>query len=112
MRAFAIPLLVVVNLACTVVANTAFKISAQSNVHSFLTWQLVGNIAGFATVLTLTGLLRFLPLSHALAITSGLGFLGVQVLAANMFFHEAITFTQWIGILGISGGIILVCSGR
>jgi len=112
MRAFAIPLLVAVNLTCNVIANAAFKISTQGTARSFLTWQIIGNIAGLATVLTLTALLRFLPLSHAVAITSGLGFMAVQVVAANLLFHEAITFTQWIGVLCISGGIMLVCLGR
>jgi len=92
-----------------IVANAAFKVAAYSpNWRSFLTWQVVGNLAGFITVLTLTGLLRFIPLAIAYPVTTGLAVIGVQVAAAALLFHEPISSIQWLGTLVIVGGIILV----
>ena len=97
------------NLLFNIVANASFKVSASSpNVRSFLTWQVVGNIAGFITVLTLTGLLRYIPLSVAYPVTMGLAVLGVQVVAASVLFHEPITPAQWLGTLCIALGIALI----
>ena len=65
--------LLVINLAFNILANASFKISAFSpNWRGILTWQVIGNLAGFITVLTLTGLLRFMPLSIAFPLTTGL----------------------------------------
>ncbi len=70
--------------------------------QSFLTWQVAGNLAGLGTVLTLTALLRFLPLHVAFTITTGLAVVGVQVVAATVLFHETITPVQWLGsLLGV-----------
>ena len=67
------------NLLFNVVANASFKVSATSpNWRSFVTWQVIGNLAGFVTVLTLTGLLRFIPLHVAYPVTVGLAVIGVQ----------------------------------
>jgi len=97
------------NLLCNIVANASFKVSASSpNVRSFLTWQVIGNIAGFITVLTLTGLLRYIPLSIAYPVTMGLAVLGVQVVAASVLFREPITPAQWLGALLIVLGIMLI----
>jgi multidrug transporter EmrE-like cation transporter len=97
------------NLFFNIVANASFKVSAFSpNWRGFLTWQVVGNIAGFITVLTLTGLLRYIPLSVAYPVTMGLAVLGVQVFGAGMIFHEPITPAQWLGTLCIVLGIMLI----
>jgi multidrug transporter EmrE-like cation transporter len=40
--------------------------------------------------------------------TFGLGILGVQILASRLFFREAISPTQRIGMAVIIGGIVLV----
>jgi multidrug transporter EmrE-like cation transporter len=97
------------NLLFNVVANAGFKVSAASTTwRGFLLWQVVGNLAGFVTVLTLTGLLRFQPLHIAYPLTAGLAVIGVQVLAAKWFFHESITSVQWLGTLLVVFGIVLV----
>jgi multidrug transporter EmrE-like cation transporter len=76
--------------------------------RGFLAWQVVGNLAGFITVLTLTGMLRFIPLGVAFTVTTGLAVLGVQVAASGAVFHERITSGQWLGTLLVVAGIILV----
>jgi multidrug transporter EmrE-like cation transporter len=97
------------NLLFNIVANASFKVSAFSpNWRGFLAWQVVGNIAGFITVLTLTGLLRYIPLSVAYPVTMGLAVLGVQVFGAGMIFHEPITPAQWLGTFLIVLGIMLI----
>lgn len=106
-------LLVAANLLFNIVAQAGFKVSASSpNWRGFLFWQVVGNLAGFITVLTLTGLLRFIPLSIAYPLTVGLAIVGVQVAAARWLFRETITPVQWLGTLLIALGIVLVCRGR
>ncbi len=64
--------------------------------------------AGFVTVLTLTGLLKYLPLHVAQPMVQGLAIIGVQLVAARLFFHETISPTQWIGMLLIVGGMVLI----
>jgi len=101
--------LVGANLVFNILANASFKVSALSgNWRGFLTWQVVGNLAGFITVLTLTGLLRFIPLHTAFTVTTGLAVLGVQVVASALFFHEQVTPAQWLGTLLVILGIALV----
>ena len=59
-------------------------------------------------MLTLTGLLRFIPLHVAYPVTVGLSVIGVQMGAARWLFHEPITQAQWLGTLLIAVGILLV----
>jgi multidrug transporter EmrE-like cation transporter len=100
------------NLFFNIVANTSFKLSAMSeNWRGFLFWQVIGNLAGFITVLTLTGLFKYLPLHVAVPLTTGLAVIGVQVVAAGLLFREAITPAQWLGTLLVAAGIALI-SGR
>lgn len=102
-------LLFFVNFFFNIYANAAFKISSFGlGWRHFLTWQVVGNLCGFLTVLTLTALLRYLPLHVVFPITSGLAVLGVQVFAARFYFHETISLGQWAGSLLIMGGIFLI----
>lgn len=97
------------NLLFNIVANASFKLSAASPTwRGFLTWQVVGNLAGLITVLTLTGLLRFVPLRVAYPVTAGLAVIGVQVIAAKLLFHEPISSTQWLGTLLVMVGIVLI----
>ena len=101
--------LLILNLAFNILANAAFKISAFSpNWRGILTWQVIGNLAGFITVLTLTGLLCFMPLSVAFPLTTGLTIVGVQVVAAHFYFHEPISYMQWWGTLLITLGVLFV----
>jgi len=100
------------NLFFNILANAGFKLSAASSGwRGFLGWQVVGNLAGFITVLTLTGLLRYLPLHVAYPITAGLAVIGVQVVAARWLFGEAISSGQWLGTLLVAIGIVLVSRG-
>lgn len=97
------------NMLFNVVANASFKISASSsNWRGFLFWQVVGNLAGFVTVLTLTALLRHVPLHVAFPVTTGVAVLGVQIIAAKLLFHEPITATQWLGTTLVVAGIALI----
>jgi multidrug transporter EmrE-like cation transporter len=104
--------LVAGNLLFNIVANASFKLSATSTGwRGFLAWQVIGNLAGLVTVLTLTGLLCFLPLHVAYPITAGLAVTGVQVMAARWLFGEAISSGQWLGTLLVVIGIVLVSRG-
>lgn len=97
------------NLLCNIVANSSFKASAASpNWRGLLTWQIVGNLAGFLAVLSLTGLLRFVPLHVGYPIAMGLAVVGVQIVGARLIFHEPITSAQWLGTLFIVLGIVLI----
>lgn len=97
------------NFIFNILANMGFKLSALSkDWRTFVFWQVIGNLSGFITVLTLTALLRYLPLSVAFPITTGLAVLGVQVLAAGWYFHEPIRPSQWGGSLLIILGIWLI----
>ncbi len=101
--------LIISNLAFNIIANSSFKYSAASpNWQAFLGWQVLGNIAGFITVLTLTGLLRNLPLHIAYPLTAGLSIIGVQVVGARLLFNEVLTPAKWLGTLLIVLGIALV----
>lgn len=101
--------LVGVNTLFNIIANAAFKVSAFSpNWRGFLLWQVVGNIAGLITVLTLTALLRLIPLHVAFTVTTGLAVLGVQIAAASVLFHEPVSRMQWMGAMLVVLGIALV----
>jgi multidrug transporter EmrE-like cation transporter len=108
-----IPLaLVLGNLVFNIVANVGFKLSAASPTwRDFLIWQIIGNLAGLITVLTLTGLLRYVPLHIAYPVTAGLAVVGVQVVAARWLFDETIAPGQWLGTLLVALGIALITRG-
>ena len=97
------------NLIFNIVANASFKLSAASPTwRGFLTWQVLGNLAGLITVITLTWLLRYMPLHVAFPVTTGLTVIGMQVIAAGWFFHEPISSIQWLGTLLVIFGIVLL----
>ena len=101
--------LISANLLFNIVANASFKVSAFSATwRGFLSWQVVGNLAGFVTVLTLTGLLRYAPLHVAYPVTTGLAVFGVQIVAARLLFHEPMTPGQWLGTVLLVLGIALI----
>lgn len=102
-------LLIVINLAFNILANASFRLSAMSgNWRGILIWQVVGNLAGLVTVITLTWLLRYMPLSIAFPLTTGLTVLGVQMAAASWIFNEPISQRQWLGTLAVVLGIWLI----
>jgi multidrug transporter EmrE-like cation transporter len=97
------------NLLFNIIANSSFKVSAgSSNWRGFLFWQVTGNLAGLVTVLTLTALLRSVPLRVAFPVTVGLAVIGVQVVGARLLFHEPISPAQWMGTLLVVAGIALI----
>ncbi len=101
--------LIVINLAFNVASNAGFRMSAFSGSwRGFLVWQVVGNVAGLITVLTLTALLRYIPLGVAFSLTTGLAIIGVQLIAAVWLFHEPMSLRQWFGTLTIVVGIWLI----
>ncbi len=101
--------LIALNVVFSVVANAAFRVSARSETwRGVVTWQVAGNLAGFVTVVTLTGLLRYVPLGIAFPVTTGLSILGVQIVAAQWIFNEPVNAMQWTGALLIVFGIFLV----
>ncbi len=101
--------LIALNVAFSIVANAAFRVSARSATWSEVVgWQVVGNLAGFVTVVSLTGLLRYVPLAIAFPVTTGMSILGVQVVAARWLFHEPVGTWQWLGALLIGLGVFLV----
>ncbi len=101
--------LVVLNVVFSIVANASFRVSAHSPTWSaVVAWQVVGNLAGFVTVLTLTALLRYMPLAVAFPLTTAASILGVQIVAARWIFDESINAVQWMGALLIVIGVFLV----
>ena len=101
--------LIVVNLGFNVLSNASFRVSAMSATwRGILTWQVVGNLAGLVTVITLTWILKYMPLSIAFPLTTGLTVLGVQMVAASWIFNEPISQQQWLGTMAIVLGIWLI----
>ena len=101
--------LLALNVILGVIANSSFKVSADSsNWRGLLVWQIVGNLTGFLSVLALTGVYKFVPLHVAHPISMGLAVVGVQVVAASMVFNETITLVQGIGAATIVLGIVLI----
>ena len=112
MKDWRIAALILGNLVATVLANIGFKLSAASHDwRHFWLWQVAGNMAGFIGVLTITGLMRFIPLHVAYPVTIGLSVIGVQVIAARLLFRESIGPLQWLGTGLVAAGIVLI-SGR
>lgn len=101
--------LITLNVLFSIFANAAFRVSARSATWSaVLIWQVVGNLAGVITVVSLTGLLRYMPLTIAFPVTTGMSILGVQLVAAKWLFNEPINGIQWTGSLLIGVGIFLL----
>jgi multidrug transporter EmrE-like cation transporter len=113
MRGWRIGALIVGNLTFTVLAKIGFKLSAASgDWRGFWFWQIAGNLAGFVGVLTLTWLLRFIPIHIAYPVTMGLAVVGVQVGAARLLFRESIGLLQWVGTGLVVAGIVLISARR
>ncbi len=97
------------NLLFNIIAHVGFKQSAiASGWRSFLLWQVLGNLSGFLAVLSLTGVLRVVPLHVAYPVSAGLAVIGVQVVAARWVFHEPISTQQWLGSALVVAGIALI----
>lgn len=59
-------------------------------------------------MLTLTGLLHYLPLHVVFPVTTGMAVIGVQVVAAGFLFGETIRPAQWFGTLLVIAGIAII----
>jgi multidrug transporter EmrE-like cation transporter len=113
MRAWRIAALIGGNLAFSVLAKVGFKLSAaSSDWRGFWFWQIAGNLAGFVGVLTLTWLLRLIPLHIAYPVTMGLAVVGVQIVAARLLFRETIGVIQWVGTGLVTAGVVLISARR
>jgi multidrug transporter EmrE-like cation transporter len=113
MKAGLILMLIVINLLSILFSQVSFKWSAMSpDWKGLLRWQIIGNILGFISVLTLTALLKFIPLHEANAITVGIGFILVQVIGAQLIFHEPVSRSGWMGAGLITAGILLISVRR
>lgn len=105
--------LVIANLLFNIVANACFKLSAGSgSIRGFIAWQVVGNLSGFITVITLTAMLRFLPLHVAFPVTTGLAVIGVQMISGSLFFGESVSSNDWLGAFLVVIGIIFLTKGE
>ncbi len=112
MRTVWVVALAAANLAAVVASNVGLKLSAWApDWRGFLGWQVVGNLTGFLGVLAFTALLRFVPLRVASGLTAGLGFVLVQVVGAQLIFHEPVTPAQWVGVTAVTLGIALIATG-
>ena len=90
-------------------SNIFLKLSADAHdTRVLLVMLAAGNLAGFVGVLAYTGLLRTLPLHVAFPLSRGLVVLGVQLLAALVFFRESFTLREAAGVALVTAGIILV----
>ncbi|MGQ9493298.1 MAG: SMR family transporter [Anaerolineae bacterium] len=109
MKGLKILALILGHSTLTSLANIGFKLSAASSIwHTFLFWQVAGNLAGFAGVLAFTGLLRLIPLHIAYPVTQGLSVIAVQVLVAQVLFRETVGPWQWLGTILVVAGIVLI----
>lgn len=105
--------LVLANLIFNIVANASFKLSTGSdNLRGFIAWQVVGNLAGFVTVITLTIMLRYLPLHVAFPVTTGLAVIGVQMVSGRLFFGENVSTNDWLGTFLVVIGIVFLTRGE
>jgi len=94
-------------------ANIFFKLSVLGLATygfwgPFLWFQVAGNLSGFVSVLSYTMSLRYLPLHVAYPLTQGLAVLSVTFIGGWLVFHEPVTLPQWLGVLLIGCGIVLI----
>lgn len=101
--------LIVVNLIFNILSNVGFKFSILGHGwRHVLGWQVVGNLAGLVTVITLTLLLKYMPLHVAFPLTTGLSVIGISVIASGLIFHEDVTPSHWLGTILITLGIVFL----
>jgi hypothetical protein len=74
----------------------------------FAAWIVVGNLAGFVTVHTLTRLPRFLAPAAGVPVAASLKVLGVKLVAAGLRFHAPIAPLLGIGDLCIAARIAVI----
>ena len=105
--------LAALNQVMNIGATTGFAISGISeNARSFIVWQIIGSFFGLGTQLTFAGLVRFTSVQLASAVGIGLAFLSAEVVTAYGIFHEPFTRTQWLGVVVVFLGLMLLIWGR
>ena len=101
------PVLIPVHLSF----NEAPNADKISTVTSVCVGFLKCHVVALMTILTLTVLLRHIPLNVAFAVLSGLAVLGVDIIADIMLFLESITPTHWTGAFLAVTGFVSVPQG-
>ncbi len=106
-----VPGLIAANVLSTALSVIAFKLSgAAPDARGFLWYQIVGNAAGFVSVIAFTFTTRYLPLKIACPVTVALAILLVQLVVARVYFREAVSAAQALGGLLIAAGVVLVAN--
>ena len=105
--------LAALNQLMNIGATTGFAISGRSVIaRNFLVWQIIGSAFGLGTQLTFAGLVRFSSVQLASAVGIGLAFLSAEVVTTYGIFHEPFTHTQWLGVVAVFFGLMLLIWGR
>ena len=105
--------LVLLNQIMNIGATSAFAASGKSDSgKGFLTWQVIGSLFGLGTQLTFAGLVHASSVQLASAIGIGLAFLTAEIFSAYGLFHESFTRLQWLGVLGVFLGLMLIIYGK
>ncbi len=93
-----------------VLAQVFFKWGSISK-EKWITGFLLGNLFGFSSMWLLMLLYRSISPNVALALGAGGAFLLTQFVFC-LWLKENLNIFQWIGILGITTGMILVTLGK
>jgi len=93
-----------------ILAQVFFKWGSFSKAR-WLVGFLIGNFFGFSSMWLLMIMYKLISPNIALALGAGGAFLLTQ-LVFYWFFKTSLTFLQWIGILGIAFGMVLVSLGK
>jgi drug/metabolite transporter (DMT)-like permease len=105
--------LITLNLIANIGATTGFAVSGRSKTtREFVLWQIIGGFFGLGAQLTFSGLVRYTSVQIASAVGIGLAFLMAEVMSAYYIFHEAFTNVQWLGVIVIFFGLLLIIWGR
>lgn len=90
-------------------AQVCLKFAAAfEGAGQFVLWQLIGNTSAFVGTLSYTASMRWLPLHIAYPITQGLSLLVFTFFGSFLYFQETIRPLQWLGIVAIIAGIVII----
>ena len=95
--------------AMNVISNILYKRSAMvKGIARFGLWQIIAGTFSFVGVLSYTFALKYLPVSIAFPVTQGLAVVGVTIIGAKLVYKEKIQRIQWLAMVLITIGILLV----